>query len=124
MRVRATLIVAQQDLRSSWQSDDYFRFFLTEDYRFPSSFISTKSENDTVKDLFEKYFNVYFDWANVQLSDFRRVSIEDCEVLYSCKIPAMLGVEKSGKFIPISKKDEIDIEEFYGRTIQRLFRSF
>tara|TARA_Y100000004_G_scaffold163352_1_gene192660 strand:+ start:233 stop:607 length:375 start_codon:yes stop_codon:yes gene_type:complete len=124
MRVRATLIVAQQDLRSSWQSDDYFRFFLTEDHRFPSSLISTKSENDTVKDLFEKYFNVYFDWANVQLSDFRRVSIEDCEVLYSCKIPAMLGVEKSGKFIPISKKDEIDIEEFYGRTIQRLFRSF
>lgn len=124
MRIRATLIVAQQDLKSSWQSDDYFRFFLTEDDRFPSSLISTKSENDTVKGLFEKYFNVYFDWANVQLSDFRRISIEDCEVLYSCKIPAMLGVEKSGKFIPISKKDEIDIEEFYGRTIQRLFRSF
>ena len=69
-------------------------------------------------------FNVYFDWANIDLSDFRRISIEDCEVLYSCKIPPMLGVEKSGEFIPMSKKDEANIEEFYGRTIQRLFRSF
>jgi len=124
MRVRATLIVGQQDLKASWQSDDYFKYFLTEDSRFPSAIISTKSETDTLKDLFEKYFNVYFDWANISLSDFRVISINDCEVLYSCKIGPMLGVEKNGEFISINKKDASQIEEFYGRTIQRLYRSF
>lgn len=124
MRVRATLIVAQQDLKAGWQSDEYFKFFLTEEHYFPSSLISTKSENDTVRELFEKYLHIHFDWANIALSDFRTISIEDCEVLYSCKIPAMIGVEKNGRFVSINKKDEIHIEEFYGRTIQRLFRSF
>ena len=125
MKVKLTLIVSQQDINLDFENDNYFKFFVTDNGSFPSKYISTKDEMETLKELFNQHFNIYFDWATINLADFRKFSIDTCEVLYVCKVKTtMLGINKNGKFTSLNHADHQKIEEFYGRTLQREFRRF
>ncbi len=122
MKVRLTLIAAVQNIQKNFDNEDFFKFLVTDNQFLPFRYISTKKEDETLKDLFEEYLNVHFDWATFNLEDFRKLLVDECEVVYSCKLPPMFGIEKKGKFV--SHKDNIDLEDFYGRILSRKFRLF
>ena len=125
MKVKLTLILSQQDINLDFENDNYFKFFVTDDGSFPSKYISSKDEMETLKELFNQHFNIYFDWATINLADFRKFSTDTCEALYVCKIKTkMLGINKNGKFVSIRHAEKLQIEEFYGRILQREFRRF
>ena len=122
MKTRLTLLVAVQNIQANIESEDFFRFLVTDSNSLPYKHLSAKKEDETLKELFNEYVNVYFDWANFELEDFRKIFVDECEVVYSCKLPPMFGIEKNGKFV--SHKDNIDLEDFYGRILSRKFRIF
>lgn len=115
MKVRMTIIVGQHDRTKRFDDDDFFKFLVTDSYCLPSCYISTKDEKETLKELHEKYLNVFFDWVNVNLIAFRKIRVDECEVIYSYSIPPMLNAEKSGKFI--SQNQKIDLDKFYGEIL-------
>ena len=122
MKTKLTLLIISQDLSKSFDCSEYFRFFLTRDLDFPNQYLSSKDENTTLKEIFEKYINIPYEWMNFELCDFRKSSINECEVLYSCKIKDILNPEKNGRFVSLN--ENIFIDEFYGRTISRKFTTF
>jgi hypothetical protein len=122
MKTRLTLIIINQDITKPFDSDDYFKFFLTKDLMFPSQYISTKDEKAVQKELFEKYIAIPYEWANLDLCDFRKRTVDECEVVYSCKINNILDVEKNGRFVSLNEK--ISIDDFYGRILSTRFRAF
>lgn len=122
MKVRLTLLAVVQNVNKSFDNEDFFKFLVTDNYSLPYKHISTKKEQETLKELFNEYINIYFDWTNFELMDFRKLFVDECEVVYSCKLPPMIGMEKRGKFV--SHKDNIDLDNFYGRILSRKFRLF
>ena len=122
MKVVLTLIVIQQNRNVQYSHDDFFKFLLTDDDRFPCKYISTKDIEETAKELFSEYVNVYFDWTTLELMDFRKLDTTTCEIVYSIKLPNLLGIEKRGKFV--SHNHKANIESFYGRILSRKFRIF
>lgn len=122
MKTKITLVIINQDLSKNFDSEDYFKFFLTKDLEFPSKYLSTKDEKATLKELFEAYIKIPYEWMSFELCDFRKPAIDECEVIYSCKIKDILNAEKNGKFVSLNEK--IYIDKFYGRILSRKFTAF
>lgn len=125
MKVKLTLILSQQNINLDFENTEYFKFFVTDNKKLPSKYISTKNEIETLKEIFSEYFNIYFDWANINLVNFRKFSLDTCEAVYACKIKStIIGLNKSGKFISMHDVQSLNIEDFYGEILQREFRRF
>lgn len=122
MKVKLTLIAIRQDINRRFEDDDFFRFLIDNSGDFPSCYISTKDEVETLKSLFESYLSVCFEWCNIDLVDFRRKDLYECEVVYSVKLPLMSNIEKSGQFISHNKSHTMD--NFYERILARKRRIF
>ena len=119
MKIKITLLIAQINNKISVQNDNHFKLYLTNDNKFPSKFITTKDEKETLFEISQKFFRLDPSWAKKDLVDFRIVLDDNkekiAEVVYISYIPEILGVLKSGKFLSESeiKQENIQIEEFY-----------
>lgn len=122
MKVKVTLIIIKQDIKCQFEHDDFFTFLINENNSIPSCYISTKDEVETIKNLFECYTKVCFEWCNIELCDFRKVKLDECEVVYSIKLPLINNIEKLGKFISHNKYKTED--KFYERILARKRRIF
>lgn len=122
MKVKITLIVAQQNPQVSVQSNDFLKILVDISNNLPSVYMSTKNEKQTLQELYEKHLNVSFDWATIHLLDFRRINIDLCEVLYGCKMMNILGAENPnyGKFI--SQNSNLELESYYERILSERIR--
>lgn len=129
MKVRITLLLAQCDTKKSVKDENFFKIFLTKDNSFPCRFISSKNEKETLKELFETYFKVDYEWAKKELADFRVVKDNDgnaiAEVVYISYIPEVLGILKSGKLVTENEiiESEIELDDFYVQIFTRRGRS-
>lgn len=121
MIVRLTLIACQNDHTKNFDSDDYFKLLVNNDYELPSCLISSKDEKQTLKNLYEDYLNVAFDWVNISLLDFRKKSLNECEVVYGCKMPVIINAAKKGMFI--SHNQKIHLDNFYEQILSSRTRS-
>tara|TARA_R110002020_G_scaffold93738_1_gene225967 strand:- start:2061 stop:2444 length:384 start_codon:yes stop_codon:yes gene_type:complete len=127
MKIKLTYIVVQSLKRTThFSSPKFFQIFFTDDNLFPSTYISTKDENETLREISNKYFSCDFGWMKKELAGFRRLNKEECEVVYTCYIPEVLDINKSGYFVPDCnlEKLNIEIEPYYEGLLAGKTRGF
>ena len=122
MKLRITLIVAQQNPHVSIQSDDFLKILVDNNMNLPSVFMSTKDEKQTLQELYEQYMHVSFDWATINLLDFRRKSTNECEVIYGCKMLNIIGAENHSKGKFVSQNCNIGLGTYYEELLSRRIR--
>lgn len=121
MKTRVTLIVGQFNRFLQYSHDDYFKVLLSDSNDIPSKYLSTKNERETLKELWEEYLEIYFDWANINLIDFRKYMIDECEAIYCCKLFHIFGANHKGKFV--SHNSSIKLEPYYEELLAKRIRS-
>ena len=120
MKTKISLVVAQYNRGVHFSDDNYFRFLVDDASNIPGKYLSTKNEKETLKELFEEHLDLYFDWANIQLLDFRKHMINECEVVYCCKFFNIHGANKKGRFV--TPKSNINLEPYYEELFARRVR--
>lgn len=129
MKIKITLLIGQCDNKKSIHSDEFFKIYLTKNDQFPSKWISSKDEKQTLKEIVESYLKLDFEWMKKELADFRIVKDKDgnltAEVVYISYIPEILGILKSGKFLTETEliESKIEVDEFYAEIFSRRGRS-
>jgi|DEB0MinimDraft_10_1074344.scaffolds.fasta_scaffold238832_2 hypothetical protein len=120
MKTRLTLIVGQYNKFLSYSDDNYFKVLLDGSQDLPKRYLSTKNEKETLKELWEEYLEIYFDWANINLIDFRKYMINECEAIYCCKLFHIFGATKKGKFV--SHNSNIRLDPYHEELLAKRVR--
>lgn len=125
MKVKITFIVLKKNDQAGFNSEDYLKVYLDDENNFPSGYISTKSEYETLKQISNQHLNVDFDWIKKDLFSFEVLNNQECEVIYLACLPEILEAEKVGSFFTLSELSDIGIElkENYERAIFKRGRS-
>ena len=125
MKIKITFIVTQHNSHLSPMDDDYFKFFLNDHNQFPSCYMSTQDEYETLKTISDKYFHVDFEWFTKELYGFRRIDPNDCEVVYTAFMPEILGSLKSGRFYSDNQaiQSNIELDPYYEEFLSKRGRS-
>ncbi len=110
MKVKVSVMILEIDEN---QSVPDFNVFLTEDNSIPSKFLTTKSVEQTVQEIYNEFTHLRIDYANPILSDFRVVDLQ-AEVLYIATVPKGISGPKKGRFVPHSS---LELKSFYERHI-------
>ncbi len=125
MKVKITFIILKKDNNVSVTSDSHLKVYLNDDYEFPSRYISTKNQYETLKEIHKDYLNVDFDWIKKDLFSFEVLNNQECEVIYLACLPQINEAEKTGSFYTLSELSDIGIElrPNYERAIFKRGRS-
>jgi hypothetical protein len=125
MKVKITFIILKKDNNVSVTSDSHLKVYLDDDYEFPSRYISTKNQYETLKEIHKDYLNVDFDWIKKDLFSFEVLNNQECEVIYLACLPQINEAEKTGSFYTLSELSDIGIElrPNYERAIFKRGRS-
>ncbi len=125
MKVKITFIILKIDKNVSITSDSHLKVYLDDDYEFPSKYISTKNEYETLKELWDCYLSVDFNWIKKDLFSFEVLNNQECEVLYIACLPQINEAERSGSFYTLPELSDIGIElrPNYERAIFKRGRS-
>jgi hypothetical protein len=110
MKVRITFIILKRDNNISPASDQHLRVYLDDHYEFPSGYISTKNEYDTLKEISDQHLNIEFNWIKKDLFSFEVLNNQECEVIYLAHIPQINESERSGSFYTLPELSDIGIE--------------
>ena len=119
-----TFIVTQCNTKLNPIDENYFKFFINNHNKFPSGVMRSKDEYDTLKSISDKYFHLEFDWMNKEICDFRKMSLDECEVIYVANIPEILGITKSGRFIldAEAERQKIKVDKYYEQLLSKRSR--
>ena len=125
MKVKITFIILKKDNNISVTNDSHLKVYLSDEYLFPSKYISTKNEYDTLKEISEHHLNIDFDWIKKDLFSFEVLNNQECEVIYLACLPQINEAEKTGSFYTLSELSDIGIElrPNYERAIFKRGRS-
>jgi len=110
MKVKITFIILKKDNNISVANDSHLKVYLSDEYLFPSKYISTKNEYDTLKEISEHHLNIDFDWIKKDLFSFEVLNNQECEVIYLARLPQINEAEKTGSFYTLSELSDIGIE--------------
>jgi len=110
MKVKITFIILKKDNNISVTNDSHLKVYLDDEYLFPSKYISTKNEYDTLKEISEHHLNIDFDWIKKDLFSFEVLNNQECEVIYLACLPEINEAEKTGSFYTLSELSDIGIE--------------
>ena len=110
-------IFAHKHLHPS--NENYYKVLLTNHSQIisePIKFVG--SLDNQLEALYNKYIAISFDWPAKTLSDCRKTNNE-IEITYCVKMPMIEGCVKMGKLINFKDFFDLQMEEYYGRTISR-----
>ena len=126
MKIRITLIVAKNQKNVPFNHPQFFQIYLTNDQQFPCGYMTTKDENQTLSDLFSKYFYIDFDWMLTELAGFRKTDDGEVEVTYVSYMSEVLGSNKSGSFLSSEdiKSQNIEIDTYYEKLLSERTRGY
>lgn len=110
MKVKVSVLILEIDEGSNIPN---FNILLTEENSIPSKFLTTKSLEQTIQEIYDEFTHLKISFANPILSDFRVENLE-AEVLYIATIPEGIAGVKKGRFIP---RSNLDLKDFYERHI-------
>ena len=110
MKVKITFIVLKKDNITRFSNDNYLKVYLDKDYNFPSKYISTKDEYETLKEICNEHLNIEFDWIKKELFSFEVLNHAESEVTYIAVLPEILEAEKNGSFYTLSEISDIGIK--------------
>lgn len=113
MKVKISVIVMEGNDSVSPMSRDFFSILVDESYNIPSKYISTKTIEETIQEIYDSICHLDVRFASPILKDVRSHKGE-LEILYYSLIPAGIAGLKSGLLIP---PYQLELESFYGQTI-------
>jgi len=125
MKVKITYIILKKDNNVNVTSSNYLKVYLDDYNNFPSRYISTKNELETLKQISDDHLYVDFDWIKKELFSFEVLNNQECEVLYVAMLPQINEAEKTGSFYTLPELSDIGIElrTNYERAIFKRGRS-
>ena len=126
MKVKVTFIIIQSLKHLNFSSTRYFQILFDDNKQIPCRYMSTKNEEETLREIAEKYTNIDFDWMQRDVCGFRRISQEECEVVYVSYVPQIDKSDKSGFFIADCDLDkhDIKIDPYYEELLSKRSRGF
>ena len=125
MKVKIRFIILKKNDQAGFNSEDYLKVYLDDENNFPSGYISTKSEYETLKQISDQHLNVDFDWIKKDLFSFEVLNNQECEVVYIACLPQITDAEKNGSFYTLPELSDMGIElkQNYERAIFQRGRS-
>ena len=124
MKIKVTLILVECNVSSHSVAFKTIRLFLDENENIPSCYLYHPTEQDALKYLIGKHLHVDYEWFNIFVADFRKISTNECEVVYYAKMPQVLGCDKLGRFYNEDEIINLEIEEYYEQLISNRGRSY
>lgn len=116
-KVKISLIPLFAD-QSYQQTDINYYKILLDDNKIISKEINIFAPDiDTLlKDLFEEYIKISFEWPLKYLGDCRKIN-DTIEITYSCRSPYIKDSFKRGNVVNIKEFNNLYTEEYYGKII-------
>ena len=98
----------------------HIQVFLNDDFEFPSRYLTTKEPVDTLNELSYDNFTFDFGWLSPAVSDFRKISATEYEVVYSSSRPLILRSNKCGNFYTMRELLSLDkkIDSYYEQILR------
>lgn len=124
MKIKITLILIECNVSKYSTALNTIRLFLDENHCIPSCYLYHATEQDALKFLVGKHLYVDYEWLTIHVADFRKISTNECEVVYSAKMPQILGADKLGRFHTEAEIIDLKIEEYYEKLISNGGRSY
>jgi|TARA_R110002012_G_scaffold280239_1_gene468711 hypothetical protein len=119
MKVKISLIVTSHDDRFNLLDPRRVKVLLSEDNAPPAKYISTKNEDETLREICENCLNYHYDWLLKDLTAFRVLNSSEAEVVYLTTVPAMDSCNKTGRFYSAKQLEEVEIDKFYVQLISK-----
>ena len=115
MKLKLTLLLTEIDKSRHFMNDDFLKVLVDENKQLPCRYVSTKTIDETLKEIYQEYCHIDMGWSVPSLKELRheKGSTESEAVYYSC-IPAIGGWNKKGKLIT---PHELELEAFYESII-------
>lgn len=98
------------------------KILVDENGKFPSGYISTKTVEDTIKEILEKHTSLAVSFLCPTISKlFHEQGSDECEAIYTCVVQNGIICTKNGsKMLSI---EDINIDERYATPIMSVPRS-
>tara|TARA_Y100000401_G_scaffold116541_1_gene122570 strand:+ start:596 stop:970 length:375 start_codon:yes stop_codon:yes gene_type:complete len=109
MKVKLTSLIFQADTDYSVFSPNYISVFITDDFCLPSKYLTTKSIEETIQEIYSTYTHLDTRYARPILCQVRKTD-NDVEIVYKTSIPRGVIGLKSGYILPTP---EVKLEDFY-----------
>lgn len=126
MKIKLTFLVIQSLKQLNFTSPRYFQILFDDSKQIPHHYISTKNEEETLRQIAEKHLNIDFDWMQTDVCGFRKIAQEEFEVVYVSYVPQIDNSNKSGFFLPDCDLDKhnIKLDPYYERLLSERSRGF
>ncbi len=113
MKLKLTVLIMEADSRFHPLSSEYLKIIVDEEGNLPTIYVSTKTIEETLQQLYSTFSSLDCAWASPILSDLRHEhgSIES-EALYRVLVPEGSSALKKGHLVV-----PVGLEDFYERAI-------
>ncbi len=110
MKIKVSLLILEIDENASIPQ---FNVLMTDENSIPNKFLTTKSLEQTIQEIYDEFTHLKASYANPVLCDFKVESLQ-AEVLYMTTVPHGISGVKKGRFIP---HGSLELKKFYERHI-------
>ena len=110
MKVKLTFIILKKDNNINVASENHLKVYLDDDNNFPSRYISTKNEYETLQQISNQHLYIDFDWMKKDLFSFEVLNNQECEVIYLTCLPHVTDAEKNGSFYTLKELSDLGIK--------------
>lgn len=117
-KAKTTLLIIFADNSCDLTDPNYYKILLDENKKIIEKPIGifTESVEKNMKDSFEEYLKISYDWPLKQLSDCRKRG-DEIEITYCCKMPFIRDGVKNGTLVNIKEFNTLYTEDYYGKII-------
>ena len=117
MKLKLTLVLAQINKAAGIGSTEHFKILVGDDDQLPCKYVTTKTIDDTLKEIHDDWCFIDVGWNFPELQDLRHEEgSTESEAVYYCSNPAISGWNKKGKLV---NPNNIELEAFYESIIIR-----
>ena len=115
MKLKLTVLIMEADSRFHPLSSEYLKIIVDEEGNLPSIYVSTKTIEETLQQLYSTFSSLDCAWASPILSDLRHeYGSTESEALYRSLIPEGTIALTKGRLVA---PHTIELEDFYARAV-------
>jgi len=115
MKLKLSVLIMQGDSGFNPLSPEYLKVVVDANGNLPSIYVSTKTIEETIQQLYHTFSNLDCRWASPILSDLRhKHGSTESEALYRALVPEGTMALKRGSLVA---PHTIGLEDFYARAV-------
>jgi hypothetical protein len=115
MKLKLTLMIVEIDKASPVLSDNFLKVLIDENGRLPCKYVSSKTIEETLRDLYEEFCAIDMGWNEPALKELRHEKgSTESEAVYYSSTPKISGWNLKGTLVTPAA---IELETFYESII-------